>query len=169
MSRQGWRHAFCMKWVTSQYLPERMCMRSYSFSLELEKSTTYKCMQSTDFFNFKEILGQVNRFLEGTFQHNKYHEFCPGKNEWVGPEEGSGGAWDRVGPQGRKIQSKTAHKKTHGINTAKHLSLFILWSRRLAPRTSFWHCQGANYISRREWGTEFHTSWLLEGWIQLRT
>lgn len=60
-------------------------------------------MQSVDFFNFKEILGQVNTFLEGSFQHNEHQKFCPGRKEGV--------SWPRRGfrtdlGQGRPLGKK---------------------------------------------------------------
>lgn len=58
--------------MTSQEAAETMCMRCCLFSLELGKSIMYKRLQPVDFLNFKEILGQFNRFLEGTFHLNKY-------------------------------------------------------------------------------------------------
>lgn len=96
MSQQSWCHAFYRKWVTSQELQE-ICVRSYLLSLLLEKSITYK-HKSIDLFNLKETLGQVNRFLEDTFQH-KYQGFCPfGRNEQGGPEDGKWVTWDWTDP-----------------------------------------------------------------------
>lgn len=67
-----------------------------------------KHVQATDFFNLKEILGQLHRYLELLFNITNISSFVlEGINEL---------AQERF-----RIQRKLAHRKAHSKSTVKHL------------------------------------------------